>query len=116
MPHGDLPTVLSAADVFVLPTASEYDPHDLINLGTHYYTVQAVYALTYMDPNGLNADVKFGLSLNRSNKDTAYRSGNELNIDYALGWGLGNGWVVGVGGHVFSQVTNDSGPGSAQGK
>lgn len=92
---------------FVLPTASEYDRHDLINLGTNYYTVQAVYALTYMDPNGLNADMRLMYDYNFENRDTHYQSGRELHADYTLGWGLGNGWVVGVGGHAYQQVSDD---------
>lgn len=92
---------------FVLPTASEYDKNDLINLGTNYYTAQAVYAMTYMDPEGLNADVRLMYDYNFENQDTHYQSGRELHADYTLGWGLGNGWVLGVGGHAYKQVSDD---------
>ncbi|MNZ47050.1 hypothetical protein D3C78_647530 [compost metagenome] len=92
---------------FVLPTASEYDKDDLVNLGTNYVTVQAVYAVTYMDPNGFNADMRLMHDYNFENKDTDYQSGRELHADYTLGWGLGNGWVVGVGGHAYKQISDD---------
>ncbi|WP_065761946.1 SphA family protein [Pseudomonas defluvii] len=92
---------------FVLPTGSEYDKNDLVNLGNNYYTVQAVYAMTYMDPNGFNADVRLMHDYNFENKDTHYQSGRELHADYTLGWGLGNGWVLGVGGHAYQQISDD---------
>ncbi|VVP32242.1 hypothetical protein PS862_04433 [Pseudomonas fluorescens] len=92
---------------FVLPTASEYDKNDLVNLGTNYYTVQAVYAMTYMDPKGFNADVRLMYDYNFENRDTHYQSGRELHADYTLGWGMGNGWVLGVGGHAYKQVSDD---------
>ncbi len=92
---------------FVLPTASEYDEDDLINLGNNYYTVQGVLAMTYLDPAGLNADVRLMYDYNFENKATDYQSGRELHADYTLGWGLGNGWVLGVGGHAYQQVSDD---------
>lgn len=96
---------VAALDV-VLPVGS-YDAARSVNLGRNYASLQPAYLVSWIDPNGLNADAKIGLSLNRTNKDTDYRSGSELNIDYALGWGLGNGWVLGVGGHVYQQLSND---------
>jgi hypothetical protein len=91
---------------FVLPTGS-YDEDDIINLGNNHYTIEGVLALTYMDPSGFNADVRLMYDYNFENKDTNYRSGDELHLDYTLGWGLGNGWVVGVGGHAYTQISDD---------
>ncbi|WP_047530802.1 SphA family protein [Pseudomonas sp. 11/12A] len=92
---------------FVVPTGGEYDKNDLVNLGTNYYTVQAVYAMTYMDPAGFNADMRLMYDYNFENQDTHYQSGRELHADYTLGWGLGNGWVLGIGGHAYKQVSDD---------
>lgn len=91
---------------FVVPTG-EYDRNDIINLGNNYYTVQAVYAMTYLDPNGFNGDVRLMYDYNFENRDTHYQSGRELHADYTLGWGMGNGWVLGVGGHLYKQVSDD---------
>lgn len=91
---------------FSLPTGS-YRAGDLANIGRNHLSVQPLYAISYIDPNGFNGDVKFTLNLNRINKDTNYRSGNELFIDYAAGWGMGNGWTIGVGGTVWEQLGND---------
>lgn len=97
---------LFALDV-VAPTGS-YDRNDPSSLGKNIWTVQPVAALSYVQPQGLNADLKAMLDINRRNRDTDIRSGNAVHADYALGWGFGNGWVAGVGGHVFRQVGEDS--------
>lgn len=90
----------------VAPTGS-YTKGDLANIGRNYWSVQPLYAVSYIDPKGFNGDVKATLNLNRRNSDTDYKSGTELWLDYALGWGLGNGWTVGVGGYLTRQLSDD---------
>ncbi|MFX8828838.1 transporter, partial [Acinetobacter baumannii] len=68
---------------------------------------------SYIDPNGLNGDIKAMWTYNLRNRDTDYKSGQELIIDYSVGWGLGNGWTLGVGGYVYQQLTKDSQNGSS---
>ena len=65
--------------------------------------IEPVLAVSYVDPNGLNIDAKTMYDFNLRNKATDYRSGQELHVDYAVGWGLGNGWVLGVGGYCCSR-------------
>ena len=48
-----------------------------------------------------------GYIINARNKDTDYKSGDEFHFDYAAGWGLGNGWTVGLGGYYYQQVSSD---------
>lgn len=90
----------------VLPTGA-YDRARQANIGRNYLSLQPLGVLTWMDPSGFNGDVKATLNFNRTNSDTQYRSGRELIVDYAAGWGLGNGWVVGVGGYVYRQWSDD---------
>jgi hypothetical protein len=94
-----------------LPTG-DYDKNNQANIGRNYLSVQPLFGLSHIDPNGLNADMKLTLNLNRRNKDTDYRSGNELFVDYSVGWGLGNGWTVGVGGHAWQQLSDDKSGGT----
>ena len=82
---------------FILPTGG-YDRNDMANIGRNYASIEPVYALTYVDPKGFNGDLRIGYLINQRNKDTDYTSGDEFHFDYAAGWGLGNGWTVGVGG------------------
>lgn len=91
---------------FFAPTG-RFDCDDLVNIGRNYWTVQPVAAFSYVDPDGLNIDIKTMYDFNLRNRETDYRSGQELHADYAIGWGLRNGWVLGVGGYVYRQTTDD---------
>lgn len=84
-----------------------YSKAEVANIGRNYWAVQPVVGLSYIDPAGLNADAKVMWTYNFENKDTDYRSGQELIIDYALGWGLGQGWTVGAGGYLYQQLNDD---------
>ena len=101
------PQLHSVAALDIVLPVGQYDAARPVNVGRNYASIQPAYLVSWIDPNGLNADAKIGLNLNRTNNDTGYRSGNELNIDYALGWGLGNGWVLGVGGNIYQQLSDD---------
>ncbi len=94
-----------ALDV-VLPTGG-YKSTDLANIGRNYLSIQPLYAMSLINPKGLNGDFKATLNLNRKNNDTKYKSGNEFFLDYSLGWGLGEGWTLGVGGHLRQQLNDD---------
>jgi hypothetical protein len=94
-----------AVDVFA-PTG-RYDQGDLANIGRNYWAFEPIAAFSYIDPTGINADLKMMYDFNLRNRDTDYRSGQEAHADYSLGWGFGNGWVVGVGGYIYHQTTDD---------
>ncbi|MDB5981653.1 MAG: hypothetical protein JWQ69_2668 [Pseudomonas sp.] len=91
----------------VMAPTGEYDRHDLANIGRNYWDIQPVLAFSYIQPAGLNADAKIMYDFNTKNKATDYTSGQEFHVDYCVGWGLGNGWVVGLGGYVYQQTTDD---------
>lgn len=88
----------------------QFDKNDLVNVGRNYWNVEPLVAISYVQPKGINADLKLMYDYNWKNRDTDYRSGQELHADYALGWGFGNGWVAGVGGYAYRQITDDQGP------
>jgi hypothetical protein len=101
---------IAAIDVYT-PTGS-YDKSRLANIGRNYLAWEPVYAVTYVDPQGPNADIKLGYMTNQRNDDTGYKSGNEFHFDYSLGWGFGNGLTAGVGGYFYRQVSADNLAGS----
>ncbi|EPL9571038.1 SphA family protein [Providencia rettgeri] len=94
----------------------KYSKTDPSSLGKNYWALQPVWAISYIPPVGVNADLKMMYDFNFRNNDTKTRSGQAFHADYGLGWGFGNGWVAGIGGYAFWQTTDDSGPNSAQGK
>ncbi|WP_084679595.1 SphA family protein [Curvibacter lanceolatus] len=89
-----------------LPTGG-YTKGDIANIGRNYGAIEPVFALSYINRTGFNGDVRVGYIINQRNTATDYKSGNELHFDYAAGWGLGNGWTLGVGGYVKQQVALD---------
>lgn len=93
--------------VDVIAPTGRFDRNELLNIGRNYWAVQPVVAFTYVDPAGLNVDLKTMYDINARNPDTDYRSGQELHADFAVGWGLNNGWVLGMGGYVYRQTTDD---------
>ena len=95
----------------VLPTGA-YDKNEAVNIGRNYYSLQPLYGLSYVQNSGFNGDFKLTFNLNSQNSATNYTSGNEVFVDYAAGYGLGNGWVVGVGGYMRQQFSDDSGTGA----
>ena len=105
-----------AVGIDIFAPTGEYRASDPSSLGKNHWTFQPVWALSYVQPHGLNADFKLMYDINRRNDDTRTRSGHALHADFAAGWGLGNGWVLGAGGHVFRQVQDDSGPNASMGK
>ncbi|NMT62719.1 SphA family protein [Marinobacter orientalis] len=92
-------------DVFV-PTGS-FDRNRLANIGRNYWTVQGVYAVSHVDPEGFNWDIKLMYDYNFENSDTDYHSGQELHADYSLGYAVHPGWIAGVGGYAYRQLTDD---------
>ena len=90
----------------IMPTGS-YDKDRMANIGKNRWATDLAYGVTYVDPIGFNGDIKFGYTINRKNPDTNYKSGDEFHFDYAAGWGLGNGWTVGVGGYYLKQLESD---------
>lgn len=91
----------------VIPPTGEYDRHDLANIGRNYWVIEPVAAVSYIDPMGLNADIKMMYDFNTENRATNYRSGQEFHFDYSAGWAVSPNWVVGVGGYYYRQTTDD---------
>ncbi len=97
--------VIPGIDVFA-PTGV-YHKTDLANIGTNHWSIQPLVNVTYVDPGAFNGDIKAMYTYNTRNDATHYKSGQEFHIDYDAGWGLGNGWVLGVGGYAYWQITDD---------
>lgn len=84
-----------------------YDRNDVASIGRNYWNIEPLIAVSYIQSTGINADLKLMYDYNFRNKDTDYRSGQELHADYALGWGFGNGFAAGVSGYIYRQISDD---------
>jgi hypothetical protein len=45
--------------------------------------------------------------INTENDDTKYKSGQELHVDYTIGYHISKEWTVGLGGYYYYQTTED---------
>ncbi len=95
----------AAALDFYLPTGS-YDQNDLANTGRNYYTLEPVFAVSYLADSGFQASAKFMYDFNTENDDTNYQTGQEFHFDYTLAKTTGP-WTYGVGGYYYRQMTDD---------
>ena len=91
----------------IIAPTGQYDKDHQANIGRNYWAAEPVAAFSYIDPDGPNMDIKLMYDFNAKNPATHYLSGQEAHADYDLGWGMGNGWVVGIGGYLYHQVTDD---------
>lgn len=108
--HSDKLHSVLALDIYA-PTGA-YKKGDVANIGRNHWALQPVLGVSYIQPQGFNADLKAMWTYNFKNDDTDYRDGKELIVDYAAGWGVGSGWTLGVGGYWYQQLTNDAQNGS----
>ncbi|MCL4766865.1 MAG: transporter [Hyphomicrobiaceae bacterium] len=53
-----------------------------------------------------------GFTFNFENDETDYKSGNEFHFEWAIGYELSRGLVIGAVGYDYRQLTGDSGPGA----
>ncbi|AYR26555.1 SphA family protein [Herbaspirillum rubrisubalbicans] len=110
------PALHYALGLDITMPSGQYSLTNPSSLGKNIWVYQPLVALSYIQPEGVNADIKLMYDFNGRNGATQTRSGQAIHADYALGWGFGNGLVAGVGGYLYQQVTNDSGANAAAGK
>ena len=91
---------------FMLPTGA-YDKNDTANIGRNYYTINPIFAFTYLADCGFEVSAKNLWLINTTNKATGYSSGQEYIVDYLIGQHIGN-FAFGVNGYFYKQLTDDS--------
>lgn len=91
---------------FIAPTGG-YTRGNLANIGRNYWSVTPLYAMSYTDPSGFNGDFKANLNINRRNADTGYTSGKEFILDFTAGHAVAPGWIAGVSGYFYRQISDD---------
>lgn len=89
------------------PTGS-YDVHRLANVGRHYYTAAPEYFFTLIPIPSLEVSAKIMYLINSPNHESNYHSGNELIIDYNLGYQATPKIQFGANGYFYKQTTDDT--------
>ncbi len=77
------------------------------NIGANYYSIEPVYAVTYLRNDGWEVSSKFMYNWKTKNNATDYQSGDEFHMDYLVGKHI-DSWAVGVSGYYLKQVSDDT--------
>lgn len=96
----------SAGVDFVIPVAT-YDSKRLANPARNYLQSAPFYGVTWLPQLPVFASAKVRYGINEVNTATNYRSGNELTLEYALGYHAAPTFKVGLNGYLYRQLTDD---------
>lgn len=91
---------------FFLPTG-DFDKTRLANTGRGYYAVGPAYFFTWLPTDVIEVSGNLTYLFNLKNPDTKYLSGNEVALDYGVGYALTDAWQIGASGYVYNQITGD---------
>jgi hypothetical protein len=97
-------------DIYV--PVGEYDEKNIANIGRNYWTIEPVFAVSYLD-HSCELSAKFMYDINDENDDNDYVTGDEFHFDYvaAVRW---ENAAIGLGGFYYEQITDDSGVGAPE--
>jgi hypothetical protein len=94
----------------------DYKEGALANVANHRLAADVNGALTWLDPNiGLDLSVAAGVTFNKQNESTKYRTGNEFHVEWAAVQNLTKEFSIGAVGYYYRQFSGDGGPGATLG-
>lgn len=116
---------INIADIFV-PTNTDYDNDDAVNLGNDFWTFEPIFAFSYL-PGKFEITAKFMYDISTKDRDHVVsadeaqklgrpglageertrRAGQEFHFDYVLGYHPNEAWELGAVGYFYQQVTDD---------
>jgi hypothetical protein len=94
----------------------DYQQGALANVANHRWAADVSGAATWLDPNiGLDLSAALGVTFNKENSATNYKTGNEFHFEWAATQNLSKQFSVGIVGYYYRQLTGDSGSGAVLG-
>lgn len=100
-----------AFEGIVVPTGA-YDKDRALNAGRNSWTFDNNMSVTWSPDEGkYDLSLTFGYMVNTENHATHYRTGDEVHVDYSVGYYVLPSLGIGVTGSYYRQVTPDSGRG-----
>lgn len=101
----------------IAPTGA-YDRNSDVNVGRNTWQYQPQLSLGYIDPQGFEATATVSYISSTANKDpmvffanptgSNYRTGNEVAVDFALGYNFTKEFELGLTGYYYKQVSRDT--------
>ncbi|MDD5084506.1 MAG: transporter [Candidatus Omnitrophica bacterium] len=105
---------IAALSMF-FPTG-EYSKNKDITIGKNRFALDPNVALTWLDTKrGHELSAALGYTVNRANRATDYKTGDELHLDFTAAQHFPCGLALGAGGYYYQQITGDSGDGALMG-
>jgi hypothetical protein len=93
-----------------------YEVGRLANIGTNHWALDAGGGYTYLDATkGHEFSAVLGFTYNWENKDTDYKNGTTVHLDWAASQFLSEQLHLGVVGYFYNQLSGDSGSGAVLG-
>jgi hypothetical protein len=103
--------VFSSLNLLVNVPVGDYEVGRPTNVAFNRWAADLTGAVTWLDAeSGWQADFAAGVTFNGENEDTGYVSGNEFHAEAAINKSFGSGWMVGLQGFYYEQISADSGP------
>ncbi len=110
---GKLHMVLDAADIYV-PLYNE-DTDNLASLGRNYWTIEPVFAVTWLPNASWELSAKFMYDFNSRQEDYQpgppvkidRTPGQEFHVDFNTSYAMSDGLRIGLSGYYYRQVKND---------
>lgn len=108
--HDDL-SIVAALNVD-LPTG-KFDKTSQVNLGTNYYSFRPLLSAAYSTDSGFDVGAAVSYNVSTVNKDTNYKSGQYLTVEYEATYQFSGNFKAGLQGYYLDQTTNDQDPNSS---
>jgi hypothetical protein len=85
----------------------KFDKTHLANASRGYYSLGLQYWFTWYPTDDIEVSGTPVYLVNAKNRDSDYKSGDELSFDYSVGYATTPVWQIGVNGNVYKQLTDD---------
>jgi len=93
-----------------------YDPNRLANLGIGHGAIDGGGGYTYFNPaTGHELSAVLGVTYNFENKDTQYKNGVDMHLDWGASQFVSRQTQIGLVGYAYQQLSCDSGAGNRVG-
>jgi hypothetical protein len=100
----------------ILPTGA-YDENSDVNVGRNTWQYQPQLSLGYVEPEGFEATATITYLTSTRNRDpmlfyanptgSDYRTGDEIGVDFALGYNVTKEFEIGLTGYYYKQISAD---------
>ena len=96
------------AGLDIIAPTGKYDVNALSNIGKNHWTIEPAFAVSAITKQGFTGSAKFMYDIHTENQDTNLTTGDQLHIDYGLGYKVTDNWSLGFGGYWLKGLQNDT--------